>query len=386
MSFYQRKEIKDILAYLRLVVNPNDEESLKRVINYPARGIGATTVDKLVVASKGHNISLLDVLSQIDKLDLKINSSTTNKLKNFEQMIQRFRIENEKMNAFEITDFIIKKTGIVNELKKDGTPEGIARIENIEELLNGIRDFTEGQIEIVDAKADLAEFLADVALLTDMDQEEEENADRVSLMTIHLAKGLEFSNVFVVGLEEDLFPSALSLSTRLELEEERRLFYVALTRAKKQAFLTYTQSRYRWGKLIDAEPSRFIEELDKEFIELPPKEAPYTFKPLLNDSIFGEPVSTTKSVERKLPKDGPINTSPTPSQLQKLRAIDTAPKPVGEMDVLLLAIGDEVLHERFGLGKVISLEGKGADQKAAIDFKGVGVKKLLLRFAQLKKV
>ena len=148
--------------------------------------------------------------------------------------------------------------------------------------------------------------------------------------------------MFVVGLEEDLFPSALSLSTRLELEEERRLFYVALTRAKKQAFLTYTQSRYRWGKLIDAEPSRFIEELDKEFIELPPKEAPYTFKPLLNDSIFGEPVST-KSVERKLPKDGPINTSPTPSQLQKLRAIDTAPKPVGEMDVLLLAIGDEVL-------------------------------------------
>jgi len=385
LSFYQRKEIKDILAYLRLVVNPNDEESLKRVINYPARGIGATTVDKLVVASKGHNISLLDVLSQIDKLDLKINSSTTNKLKNFEQMIQRFRIENEKMNAFEITDFIIKKTGIVNELKKDGTPEGIARIENIEELLNGIRDFTEGQIEIVDAKADLAEFLADVALLTDMDQEEEENADRISLMTIHLAKGLEFSNVFVVGLEEDLFPSALSLSTRLELEEERRLFYVALTRAKKQAFLTYTQSRYRWGKLIDAEPSRFIEELDKEFIELPPEEAPYTFKPLLNDSIFGEPVSN-KSVERKLPKDGPINTSPTPSQLQKLRAINTAPKPVGEMDVLLLAIGDEVLHERFGLGKVISLEGKGADQKAAIDFKGVGVKKLLLRFAQLKKV
>ena len=385
LSFYQRKEIKDILAYLRLVVNPNDEESLKRVINYPARGIGATTVDKLVVASKGHNISLLDVLSQIDKLDLKINSSTTNKLKNFEQMIQRFRIENEKMNAFEITDFIIKKTGIVNELKKDGTPEGIARIENIEELLNGIRDFTEGQIEIVDAKADLAEFLADVALLTDIDQEEEENADRISLMTIHLAKGLEFSNVFVVGLEEDLFPSALSLSTRLELEEERRLFYVALTRAKKQAFLTYTQSRYRWGKLIDAEPSRFIEELDKEFIELPPEEAPYTFKPLLNDSIFGEPVSN-KSVERKLPKDGPINTSPTPSQLQKLRAINTAPKPVGEMDVLLLAIGDEVLHERFGLGKVISLEGKGADQKAAIDFKGVGVKKLLLRFAQLKKV
>ena len=385
LSFYQRKEIKDILAYLRLVVNPNDEESLKRVINYPARGIGSTTVDKLVVASKEYNISLLDLLSQIDKLNLKINLSTTNKLKNFDQMIQRFRIENEKMNAFELTDFVIKKTGIVKELKKDGTPEGIARIENIEELLNGIRDFTKGQIEIEDAKADLVEFLADVALFTDMDQEEEKNADCVSLMTIHLAKGLEFSNVFIVGLEEDLFPSALSLSTRPELEEERRLFYVALTRAKKQAFLTYTKSRYRWGKLIDAEPSRFIEELDKEFIELPPKDSPYIFKPLFNNSIFGEPVST-KSVESKLPKNGPINTSPTASQLQKLRAIKTAPKPTDEMNVLLLAIGDEVLHERFGLGKVISSEGKGADQKAAIDFKRVGVKKLLLRFAQLKKV
>ena len=300
-------------------------------------------------------------------------------------MIQRFRIENEKMNAFELTDFVIKKTGIVKELKKDGTPEGIARIENIEELLNGIRDFTKGQIEIEDAKADLVEFLADVALFTDMDQEEEKNADCVSLMTIHLAKGLEFSNVFIVGLEEDLFPSALSLSTRPELEEERRLFYVALTRAKKQAFLTYTKSRYRWGKLIDAEPSRFIEELDKEFIELPPKDSPYIFKPLFNNSIFGEPVST-KSVESKLPKNGPINTSPTASQLQKLRAINTAPKPTDDTNVLLLAIGDEVLHERFGLGKVISSEGKGADQKAAIDFKGVGVKKLLLRFAQLKKV
>lgn len=385
LSFYQRKEIKDVLAYLRLVVNPNDEESLKRIINYPARGIGATTVDKLVVSSKVSKISLLDVMSQIHKLNLKINSSTINKLKNFEQMIQRFRIENEKMNAFEITDFIIRKTGIINELKKDGTPEGIARIENIEELLNGIRDFTEGQIEIVDAKADLAEFLADVALLTDMDQKEEENADHVSLMTIHLAKGLEFLNVFIVGLEEDLFPSALSLSTRLELEEERRLFYVALTRAKKQAFLTYTQSRYRWGKLIDAEPSRFIEELDKEFIELPPMDVPYTFKPLLNNSIFGEPFST-KSVERKLTKDGPINTSPTPLQLQKLREINTAPKPTDKMKVLRLDIGDQVLHERFGLGKVIYLEGNGADQKAAIDFKGLGVKKLLLRFAQLKKI
>ena len=384
LSFYQRKEIKDVLAYLRLVINPNDEESLKRIINYPARGIGATTIDKLVIASKTHNISLFEVLTQAERLSLNINGGTLKKLKEFEQMIQRFRIENEKMNAFEITDFITKKAGLVTELKKDGTPEGIARIENIEELLNGIRDFTEGQIEIVDAKGDLSEFLADVALLTDLDQEEDQQTDRVSLMTIHLAKGLEFPIVFVVGLEEDLFPSALSLNTRLELEEERRLFYVALTRAEKLAFLTYTQSRYRWGKLIDAEPSRFIEELDPQYLELPPVEESYSFKPFLNASIFGD-TPTPQRPPTKSPTDGPINTSPTPKQLQKLRALNAAARPSNNGESLTLAVGNEVVHDRFGVGKVLALEGNGADQKAAIDFQGVGIKKLLLRFARLKK-
>jgi len=384
LSFYQRKEIKDILAYLRLVVNPNDEESLKRIINYPARGIGATTVDKIVIAAKTHNLSLFEVLSQAESLPLKVNASTLQKLKEFEQMIQRFRIENEKLNAFEITDLITKKTGLVTELKKDGTPEGIARIENIEELLNGIRDFTEGQIEIVDATGNLSEFLADVALLTDLDQEEEGNTDRVSLMTIHLAKGLEFPIVFVVGLEEDLFPSALSLNTRQELEEERRLFYVALTRAEKRAFLTYTQSRYRWGKLIDAEPSRFIEELDAQYVELPPAQEAYSFKPFLNTSIFGD-APAKQTPPKKLPKEGPINTSPTPTQLQKLRSLNTASKESVAQPTVELHVGNEVIHERFGVGKVMALEGNGADQKAAIDFDGVGVKKLLLRFARLKK-
>jgi len=383
LSFYQRKEIKDVLAYLRLVVNPNDEESLKRIINYPARGIGSTTIDKLVIAAKTHNISLFEVLNQAEKITLNVNAGTLKKLKDFADMMHRFRIENEKMNAFEITDLITKKTGLVTELKKDGTPEGVARIENIEELLNGIKDFTEGQIEIVDAKGDLSEFLADVALLTDLDQEEDQQADRVSLMTIHLAKGLEFPVVFVVGLEEDLFPSALSLNTRQELEEERRLFYVALTRAEKKAFLTYTQSRYRWGKLIDAEPSRFIEELDPQYLELPPAEEAYTFKPFLNASIFGEASSTPKTVSQ-VPNEGPINTSPTSKQLQKLRAINAAATPTNATTPLALSVGNEVMHDRFGVGKVIALEGSGADQKAAIDFQGVGVKKLLLRFARLK--
>ena len=207
LSFYQRKEIKDILAYLRLVVNPNDEESLKRIINYPPRGIGQTTVDKLVVASKNHNLPLFETLDRARELGVPINSGTLEKLMNFATLIKRFQIENESFNAFEITDLITKKVGIVQELKKDATPEGIARIENIEELLNGIRDFTEGQLEIVDSSDNLAEFLQDVALATDLDKDEDPNIDRVALMTIHLAKGLEFPYVFIVGLEEDLFPS-----------------------------------------------------------------------------------------------------------------------------------------------------------------------------------
>ncbi|MGA1777030.1 MAG: ATP-dependent helicase, partial [Flavobacteriaceae bacterium] len=266
LSFYQRKEIKDVLAYLRLLVNPKDEESLKRIINYPPRGIGQTTVDKLVVASKKHNLSLFETLDRAKELEVPINAGTLTKLTDFATMIKRFQIENESLNAFEITDLVTKKIGLVQELKKEATPEGIARIENIEELLNGIRDFTEGQKELADTTGSLTEFLEDVSLATDADRDNDPNSDRVSLMTIHLAKGLEFPYVYIVGMEEDLFPSAMSMNTRSELEEERRLFYVALTRAEQRAFLSYTLSRYRWGKLIDAEPSRFIEEIDPKYV------------------------------------------------------------------------------------------------------------------------
>ena len=285
LSFYQRKEIKDILAYLRLIVNPNDEESLKRIINYPTRGIGHTTIDKLIIASKENNLTLFDVIQSLSKLKISINKGTTDKLIGFLNIIKTFQIENEKLNAYEITDLVIKKTGIVNVLKSEGTPENISKIENIEELLNGIKDFTDGQIEIADAFGNISEFLEDVALATDFDNKDP-NADKVSLMTIHLAKGLEFTEVFVVGLEEDLFPSAMSLNTREELEEERRLFYVAITRAKEKAYITYTQSRYRWGKLVDAEPSRFIEEIDSKYVETDYIDH-YKSKPLVDSSIFG---------------------------------------------------------------------------------------------------
>jgi DNA helicase-2/ATP-dependent DNA helicase PcrA len=380
LSFYQRKEIKDVLAYLRLVVNPKDEESLKRIINYPPRGIGQTTVDKLVVASKLHNLPLFETLDRAQELALPVNGGTLTKLTNFATLIKRFQIENEGLNAFEITDLITKKIGLVQELKKDATPEGVARIENIEELLNGIRDFTEGQIELADATGSLAEFLEDVALATDADKEDDPNSDRVALMTIHLAKGLEFPFVYIVGLEEDLFPSAMSLNTRSELEEERRLFYVALTRAEERAFISYTLSRYRWGKLIDAEPSRFIEEIDPKYVNhIKPKED-YSFKPLINTSIFGEPLTEKRTVSRK---ENSIS-SPTPSQLKKLIKLEpSANLPSKEM-VFELKEGMEVEHTRFGSGKVMSIEGKGNDTKAAIDFKGFGTKNLLLRFAKLK--
>ena len=380
LSFYQRKEIKDILAYLRLVVNPNDEESLKRIINYPPRGIGQTTVDKLVVASKNHNLPLFETLDRARELGVPINSGTLEKLMNFSTLIKRFQIENESFNAFEITDLITKKVGIVQELKKDATPEGIARIENIEELLNGIRDFTEGQLEIVDSSGNLAEFLQDVALATDLDKDEDPNIDRVALMTIHLAKGLEFPYVFIVGLEEDLFPSAMSLNTRSELEEERRLFYVAMTRAKERAFLSYTLSRYRWGKLIDSEPSRFIEEIDSQYVDhIKPKDD-YSFKPLIKASIFDNPSEVKKDFKVK---ERTIS-SPTFSQLKKLRKIDNNQPLQVNQDVKGLAEGMMVEHARFGKGVIENIEGKGQDRKALISFKNFGKKNLLLRFAKLK--
>ena len=380
LSFYQRKEIKDILAYLRLVVNPNDEESLKRIINYPPRGIGQTTVDKLVVASKNHNLPLFETLDRARELGVPINSGTLEKLMNFSTLIKRFQIENESFNAFEITDLITKKVGIVQELKKDATPEGIARIENIEELLNGIRDFTEGQLEIVDSSGNLAEFLQDVALATDLDKDEDPNIDRVALMTIHLAKGLEFPYVFIVGLEEDLFPSAMSLNTRSELEEERRLFYVAMTRAKERAFLSYTLSRYRWGKLIDSEPSRFIEEIDSQYVDhIKPKDD-YSFKPLIKASIFDNPLEVKKDFKVK---ERTIS-SPTFSQLKKLRKIDNNQPLQVNQDVKGLEEGMMVEHARFGKGVIENIEGKGQDRKALISFKDFGKKNLLLRFAKLK--
>ena len=386
LSFYQRKEIKDVLAYLRLVINPKDEEALMRVINYPTRGIGQTTLDKLVVAAKETGMSVFELLSSENRSSIKMNAGTSNRLEDFATMIRSFQILAESADAFVLTEHVIKKSGLVLEMKKDGTPEGIARLENMEELLNGIQDFVEGQREIDEATGSIAEFLEDVALATDLDKEVGDD-DRVALMTIHLAKGLEFPYVFIVGMEEDLFPSAMSMNTRAELEEERRLFYVALTRAEKQAVLTYTINRYRWGKLIDAEPSRFIEEIDEQYLDNQIVDFRRNFSPYLDTSLFGE-VDHSKLRTVK-PKAGtpPSIGRPTEKQLQKLRKIKPAAvQPAAESATLYadLSVGVKVNHERFGSGVVQSIEGIGVNKKAEILFESGGVKKLLLKFAKLQ--
>ena len=387
LSFYQRKEIKDVLCYLRLVINPKDEEALVRVINYPARGIGDTTIEKLTVAANHYKRSIFEVMENIDKIDLKLNSGTKQKIEDFVTMIKSFQVINEQQDAFVLTEHVAKKTGLIQELKKDGTPEGIARIENIETLMGGIKDFIDGQREIDGARGALSEFMEDVALATDLDNDTGDD-DRVALMTIHLAKGLEFPYVFVVGLEEDLFPSAMSMNTRSELEEERRLFYVALTRAEHQAYLTYAQSRYRWGKLTDAEPSRFIEEIKDEYIEYinPSDAGGYKYKPTIDLDIFGDIDKSRLRSEKPVAGTPPKKYGEEPvssANIRKLKPVGNAPNNNTNLFDSKLTIGNIVMHERFGKGQVLNMEGVGADKKAEIKFEVGGIKKLLLRFAKL---
>ncbi|OYX24009.1 MAG: ATP-dependent DNA helicase [Flavobacteriales bacterium 32-35-8] len=390
-SFYQRKEIKDVLSYLRLVVNPADEEALVRIINFPPRGIGQTTIDRLVVAANGYNRSIFEVLKNIDKVDININSGTKNKLQDFVTLIESYQVLNQTADVFELAEYVTRTSGLINEFKKDGTPEGVTRMENIEELLNGMKDFVEGQKEIADTTGSLAEFLEDVALATDLDADKGD-ANHVALMTIHLAKGLEFPNVFIVGLEEDLFPSAMSMNTRSELEEERRLFYVALTRAEKQAYLTYALSRYRWGKLVDSEPSRFIDEIDEEYVEIltPPEEL--RFNPMLSADIFGD--VEPNRIRFKPAKQVEFNKGKSSKEATEKFQVTTPKnlKPVGQTNGNVnlfdskLVVGNLVKHIRFGTGEVLKIEGAGADIKAEINFQHGGVKKLLLRFAKLEVI
>lgn len=366
LSFYQRKEIKDVLAYLRLIVNPSDEESLKRIINYPPRGIGQTTLEKIQIFSNEKNITIFDVIEDINNVNIRVNNGTKQKLFDFSCMIKSFQIENENLNALEILNEVLKRVGVVNLLKNEGTPESISRIENIEELINAVQDFIDGQKEIVDSKNSLSEFLEDVALISDLDKDIKKSEPKVSLMTIHLAKGLEFSNVYIVGLEEDLFPSALSSTTRSDLEEERRLFYVALTRAKKKIILSHSKTRYRWGKLNDCEPSRFLSEIDSQFIN--------------TNNIINTKVNFKKSSESKIRFKKPDRKIP----LKKITKTKFSSSRV--LDYTDINTGDSIIHNRFGKGTVVTTEGIGGDKKAEVKFETSGLKKILLKFAKYQKV
>lgn len=381
LSFYQRKEVKDLLSYFRLTANPKDEEALKRVINYPARGIGQTTLDRISAAAMEHNVPFWEVLTDLVQYNIKLRSNIVEQIKGFISLIVGFRQQLDHMGAYEMGQLIATNSGLLRELHADKTPEGVSRYENIQELLNGIKDFTErSKEEDPDSIATLSDFLIEVALLTDADQQDDDN-DKVTLMTIHAAKGLEFPYVYIVGLEENLFPSQMSLDSRSGLEEERRLFYVALTRAEKQATLSYALSRYKWGNLQRCEPSRFIDDIDGKFLELPSDKAPDAsgsasrFNPMSK-----KPFERKKQPARRA--GAPPASGSVPKNLKKVQpGTGSIGQPGG---ALKLEIGNEVEHERFGKGKVVDLAGSAPNTKATVFFPAVGKKQLLLKFAKLK--
>lgn len=380
LSFYQRKEIKDLIAYFRLTFNPNDEEALKRVINYPKRGIGDTTVEKIMIAADQRQLSLWEIITDAKNY---IDSRSSGAVETFATLIQSFVVIAKDHSAYDTALHIAQHSNLLRDLHADKSIEGQGRYENVQELLNGIKEFSER--EDLEVKT-LDIFMQDVALLTNEDNDKNPDADTVSLMTIHSAKGLEFSNVFVVGMEENLFPSQLSLGSRADLEEERRLFYVAITRAEKKLMLTYATSRYRWGSLTSCEPSRFIDEIDPSYLEL-------DFRPVQKPSgnpFFDDERSAWSAGTSSNNRSGDSFTKPKPALQAKATSI--LPKAhvpsagYAPSDTSGLQVGMEVEHERFGYGKVLSVDGIKPDIKATIFFNELGQKQLLLKFAKLRIV
>ena len=391
LSFYQRKEIKDILGYYRLVLNPKDEEALKRVINYPARGIGKTTLDKVIIAANTYDVSLWDIITKPSDFNSGLSGAVLGKLQQFAAMISSFRAQHNAKNAYDLGQEIASTVGMLTDLYNDKSPEGVSRYENVQELLNGLKEFIgedADELPVEDSVNEiktLGSFMQDIALLTDADKKDDNDNDKVTLMTIHAAKGLEFPFVYIVGLEENLFPSQLSLNSRSDLEEERRLFYVAVTRGETKVTLSYATSRYKWGNLTYCEPSRFIEEIDSQFLELPAVDQDITMGRSAIQKTFNR--ESRKSVPQQTKK---INQSPTtpftaPNPRQKLVKMNSVPGASSANYVApKLTEGMKVEHERFGTGTVKVLEGPYPNQKATVSFTGHGEKKLLLKFARLK--
>ena len=349
LSFYQRKEIKDILAYLRLIENLNDEESLRRIINFPSRGIGQTTLDKLTLVSERQNISLFDSISNLNDPSVKINKGTIEKLENFRNQILSFKVFSQNNNAYETVSHIINKIQIVNFYKNEGSLESFNRIENIEELVNGINDFIEGQEELFESDKSLSRYLEDVALYSETDKQV--SNEKVSLMTVHMAKGLEFPIVYVLGMEENLFPSIMSINSREEVEEERRLFYVAMTRAEKSLTLSYCNQRFKWGNLIECEPSRFLSEIDNK----------YTNKNSLDQQ---QPSHIDNTLLR-------LRNFKKRKNISKLKSFKSSSQKIK----INIKINDVVFHERFGKGEVKQIEEDGENSRATINFNNSGEKK-----------
>jgi DNA helicase-2/ATP-dependent DNA helicase PcrA len=371
LSFYERKEIKDILAYFRLVINHDDEEALKRAVNYPKRGIGDTTVDKILDTARENGVSAWKILTEAGKFPGHFNTGTVKKLTGFSDLISSLSVDSDKTDAYSKARDIAHLSGIMKELRDGKMPEEVSRYENMEELLNGIKIFTEAA-QTNGEPNNLESYMANVALLTDQDYEKEEDRDKVTMMTMHSAKGLEFKHVYIVGMEDTLFPSPMSNGNLREVEEERRLFYVALTRAEKQVTLSYALNRYKWGNLERCNPSRFLKEVDEKFVDYP--------------QTGGKPFSPRPSGIEKPPSFR--EETPAYSVKPKLRKVTAAPQASsvqynGNIPSDFCE-GDSVEHERFGTGLILSIEGEAPNTTATVEFEKEGKKKLLLRFAKLR--
>jgi DNA helicase-2/ATP-dependent DNA helicase PcrA len=370
LSFFQRKEIKDIIAYFRMAVNPHDEEALKRTVNYPARGIGETTIAKIAAAATEQGVSLWTVLSDPSKYSLPVNAGTISRLAGYRELVLSFIRQNETEEADALGRNIMQQTGIVNDLYTDRTPEGLSRVQNMEELLNSLKSFVDSRREEGIGEIKLVDFLAEVSLMTDQDAKDADGStDRVTMMTVHASKGLEFKNVFIVGLEEELFPSSMAATPR-EMEEERRLFYVAITRAEQNCVLSYAKCRFQHGQQKDRRvTSRFLKDIDPEYLKMPAD----LELPVKEDNPFSPPWE----------KMSDTIAPPTPV-LHDIRTASDAKMPPSAHQTEGLSVGDTIRHERFGIGQVTSLEGDRENAKATVEFEHFGRKQLLLKFAKYK--
>jgi DNA helicase-2/ATP-dependent DNA helicase PcrA len=373
LSFYERKEIKDVLAYFRMVINPEDEEALKRTINYPKRGLGETTLQKILELASHNNLSAWAIISKPELNGGQFNSGTLKRLSQFKELIDALAANLDSSDSFTKAKEIAMASGIMKELREGRSPEEVSRYENLEELLNGIKVFTESA-ETNGEPSTLEAYLANVSLLTDQDNEKEEDRDKVTLMTMHSAKGLEFKVVYIAGMEDTLFPSPLSAGNPRELEEERRLFYVAVTRAAKIATLSYAINRYKWGNLERSSPSRFIREIDQKFLEYPQTGG----KPIRGNNLFG--IRTNTSREEPL-------VYKVPAKLKKISPKETKKEFTPDSTINdIFYEGEEVQHDRFGHGLILSIEGEPPNTTATVEFDNAGKKRLLLRFARLKRL